>query len=34
MDPYVYKAKVGKVIDGDTIEATIDVGFHLLRAGA
>lgn len=29
MDPYVYKAKVEKVIDGDTIEATIDVGFHL-----
>lgn len=29
MEPYVYRAKVEKVIDGDTIEVTIDVGFYL-----
>lgn len=29
MEPYIYKAKVEKVVDGDTIEVTIDVGFHL-----
>ena len=29
MDPYIYRAKVEKVVDGDTIEVTIDIGFHL-----
>lgn len=29
MEPYVYKAKVEKIIDGDTIEVTIDLGFLL-----
>lgn len=26
---YVYKAKVSRVIDGDTVDATIDLGFDI-----
>ena len=26
---YIYKAKVSKVIDGDTIDASIDLGFDV-----
>jgi len=29
MQPYFYKARVEKVVDGDTIEVTIDLGFLL-----
>jgi len=29
MDKYIYKAKLEKVIDGDTIDALIDVGFDI-----
>jgi micrococcal nuclease len=27
--PYVYKAKITNVVDGDTVDAVIDVGFKL-----
>jgi micrococcal nuclease len=29
MDKYIYKAKLEKVVDGDTIDALIDVGFDI-----
>ena len=29
MDKYVYKAKLVRVVDGDTIDALIDVGFDM-----
>jgi len=29
MEPYVYRAKISRVIDGDTVVATVDLGFHL-----
>jgi micrococcal nuclease len=29
VQPYIYKARVEKVVDGDTIEVTIDLGFLL-----
>ena len=29
MDKYVYKAKLVRVVDGDTIDALIDVGFDI-----
>jgi endonuclease YncB( thermonuclease family) len=32
-DRYTYMAKVVRVIDGDTIEADIDLGFHTWRRG-
>ena len=27
MDKYIYRAKLDRVVDGDTIDAMIDVGF-------
>ena len=27
--PYEYKAKVLRVVDGDTIDAEVDLGFHI-----
>ena len=29
MDKYIYKAKLDRVIDGDTVDALIDVGFDI-----
>lgn len=29
MDPYVRRAAVRKVVDGDTLDLVVDVGFHL-----
>ena len=29
MDKYIYRAKLVKIIDGDTIDALIDVGFDI-----
>lgn len=29
IDPYIRRARIERVIDGDTVEAVIDVGFHL-----
>ena len=29
MDKYIYKAKLERVVDGDTIDALIDVGFDI-----
>ena len=29
MDKYIYRAKLERVIDGDTIDALIDVGFDI-----
>ena len=29
MDKYVYRAKLDRVVDGDTIDAMIDVGFDI-----
>ena len=31
MMQYSYSAKLTKVIDGDTVDLVIDVGFHTLR---
>lgn len=28
-NPYIYKAKIINVVDGDTVDATIDVGFKM-----
>ena len=30
MEPFFYKAKCKRVIDGDTIEMEIDLGFHII----
>ena len=29
MEKYIYRAKLVKVVDGDTIDALIDVGFDI-----
>ena len=29
MDKYIYRAKLERVVDGDTIDALIDVGFDI-----
>ena len=29
MDKYIYRAKLVKIIDGDTVDALIDVGFNI-----
>jgi len=29
MDKYIYRGKLDRVIDGDTIDAMIDVGFDI-----
>lgn len=29
MNPYQYKARIVRVIDGDTVEADIDLGFYM-----
>ena len=29
MEKYIYKAKLDRVIDGDTVDALIDVGFNI-----
>ena len=29
MEKYIYKAKLGRVVDGDTVDALIDVGFDI-----
>ena len=29
MDKYIYRAKLDRVVDGDTIDALIDVGFDI-----
>ena len=29
MDKYIYRAKLVKVVDGDTVDALIDVGFDI-----
>ena len=29
MDKYIYRAKLDRVVDGDTIDAMIDVGFNI-----
>ena len=29
MDKYIYKAKLDRVVDGDTVDAVIDVGFDI-----
>jgi len=29
MDKYIYKAKLDRVVDGDTVDAMIDVGFDI-----
>ena len=29
MDKYIYKAKLDRVVDGDTVDALIDVGFDI-----
>jgi len=29
MDKYIYRAKLDRVIDGDTVDALIDVGFNI-----
>ena len=29
MDKYIYRAKLERVIDGDTVDAMIDVGFNI-----
>ena len=29
MEKYIYKAKVDRVVDGDTVDALIDVGFDI-----
>ena len=29
MDKYIYKAKLDRVVDGDTVDALIDVGFNI-----
>ena len=29
MDKYIYRAKLDRVIDGDTVDALIDVGFDI-----
>ena len=29
MDKYIYRAKLDRVVDGDTVEALIDVGFDI-----
>ena len=29
MDKYVYRGKLDRVVDGDTIDAMIDVGFNI-----
>jgi len=28
MNPYIYKAKLDRVVDGDTVDAWIDLGFN------
>lgn len=30
-DLYVYKAKIVRVVDGDTVDADVDLGFHTWR---
>ena len=29
MDKYIYRGKLDRVVDGDTIDAMIDVGFNI-----
>jgi len=29
MEPYVYKCVIDRVVDGDTIDVIIDLGFHI-----
>jgi micrococcal nuclease len=29
MDKYIYRAKLDRVVDGDTVDALIDVGFNI-----
>ena len=29
MDKYIYKAKLDRVVDGDTVDTLIDVGFDI-----
>ena len=29
MDKYIYRAKLDRVVDGDTVDALIDVGFDI-----
>ena len=29
MEKYIYKAKLDRVVDGDTVDALIDVGFNI-----
>ena len=29
MDEYIYRAKLDRVVDGDTVDALIDVGFNI-----
>ena len=29
MEKYIYRAKLDRVVDGDTIDALIDVGFDI-----
>ena len=29
MEKYIYKAKLDRVVDGDTVDALIDVGFDI-----
>lgn len=33
LDPWIYHAQVKKVIDGDTVDLLIDVGFNMHYAG-
>lgn len=31
MTPYIFTARIDKIVDGDTIDATVDLGFHVQK---
>ena len=33
MNPYIYKAKITRVVDGDTCDVELDLGFSVLYKG-
>ena len=33
MNPFIYKAKVIKIVDGDTIDVMLDLGFNFFQKG-
>ena len=33
MNPYIYKAKISRVVDGDTCDVELDLGFSVLYKG-